>query len=438
MPSFDVLVVGAGLAGMTATVELAERGANVHLTAKGMAASHWTHGAFDVAGLPGASTPLAGVARLRRRPGHPYHLVADDLHPGITAQLDRLAELGLPYHGDLSSPLRSFPTPVGGLRPAAIVPEGQAAGVAPWAANEGLLLIGIDRYRDFWPHYAARNLRRQDWREGPDEIRSASAELPGLAKLRNLNSLVIARLFDDPTWRDRALTELRRHVPVRGAWRIGVPAVLGLDRHADVLLQATARLGHPVFEIPGLPPSIPGMRLFQALRARAIQKGASMQIGFDVVGVERERDRVVGIQTDATVRSLLLRAGEVVLATGGIGGGGIRASRQGTLEERVIGLPVEAPTRLSWFEGDVYGTQGIALEAAGVRVDNALRPMSPAGQVLFRNVRVAGSALAGMRYLSERCGDGVAIASATRAARLAAGMQDASQGTRRAPGTLAS
>src|SRR5207244_3898702 len=198
----------------------------------------------------------------------------------------------------LASPLRLLPTPIGGLRPAAIVPEGQAAGLSAWGRDEGLLLLGIDRYRDFWPHYAARNLRRQAWADGPAEIRGASVELPGLATL---------------------------------------------------------------------PPSVPGMRLFEALRARATQKGATMQIGFEVVRVGHERDRVTTVETDATVRSLVLRAGEVVLATGGIAGGGLRASREGVLEERVIGLPVEAPARGSWLAGDLYGTGGIRLAAGAVR-----------------------------------------------------------------------
>jgi glycerol-3-phosphate dehydrogenase subunit B len=425
MPTYDVVVVGAGLAGLTTAVELAERGARVHLAAKGMAASHWAHGGVDVAAPPGASSALKGIASLRRRPGHPYQILAAEVEMAIPTQLDRLAEMGLPYHGSLASPLRLLPTPIGGLRPAAIVPEGQAAGLSAWGRDEGLLLLGIDRYRDFWPHYAARNLRRQAWADGPAEIRGASVELPGLATLRNLSTLVIARLFDDSVWRDRALAALRTHVPPGGRWRIGLPAVLGIQRHADVMLRAANALGHPVFEIPTLPPSVPGMRLFEALRARATQKGATMQIGFEVVRVGHERDRVTTVETDATVRSLVLRAGEVVLATGGIAGGGLRASREGVLEERVIGLPVEAPARGDWFDGDLYSTAGIVLESAGIRVDNQLRPIGTDGDVLYQNVRIVGSALAGMHYLSQRCGDGVAIASAARAARLAAEQRDA-------------
>ena len=43
--------------------------------------------------------------------------------------------------------------------------------------------------------------------------------------------------------------------------------------------------------------------------------------------------------------------------------------------------------------------------------------MAADGASLFDNVRVAGSLLAGQRYIRERCGDGVALTSGWRAAR---------------------
>jgi hypothetical protein len=45
-----------------------------------------------------------------------------------------------------------------------------------------------------------------------------------------------------------------------------------------------------------------------------------------------------------------------------------------------------------------------------------MRPVSKKGKPIFDNVRAVGSNLAGQRWLRERCGDGVAIASAHRAA----------------------
>jgi len=427
MPSADVVVIGAGLAGLTAAIELAERGATVQLVAKGMAATHWAHGGIDVAAPVGARSPANGVSRLRARAGHPYAILEPDLGAALAGTLACLADGGLAYRGDLRAPLRPFPTPIGGLRPAAIVPAGQAPALEPWAPGEGLLLLGIERFRDFWPQYAARNLARRAWARGPSRIASAVAALPGIGGLHNLNSLVLARRFDDPSWRAEAIAALRAAIPGDGPWRVGVPAVLGMERHAEVLAEVTEAIAHPVFEIPTLPPSIPGLRLFDVLRARAGAVGVRTQVGFEVAEVERDGDTVTAIATRTAARPLRIMARDVVLATGGIGGGGLRGRRDGSLEERVFGLPLAAPARAEWLRGDLYGANGVALESAGIRVDDELRPIGPRGEVVLRNVRVAGSALAGMRYLVERCGDGVALASAYRAARLIAGAADAAR-----------
>jgi len=50
-----------------------------------------------------------------------------------------------------------------------------------------------------------------------------------------------------------------------------------------------------------------------------------------------------------------------------------------------------------------------------VKVDNKLRPVDDAGNVLLENVFVAGKTLAGYDYCSEKSGNGVALATAYRA-----------------------
>ena len=71
-PSYDVLVIGAGLAGLTAAARLAEDGAKVMLIAKGVGATHLGPGTIDVLGYAGAEDrverPGEALARPRRRP----------------------------------------------------------------------------------------------------------------------------------------------------------------------------------------------------------------------------------------------------------------------------------------------------------------------------------------------------------------------------------
>jgi glycerol-3-phosphate dehydrogenase subunit B len=199
--------------------------------------------------------------------------------------------------------------------------------------------------------------------------------------------------------------------------------VLGINGHLAAHADAEAALGHPVFELPSLPPSVPGMRLFEALRHTILDAGGRIQVGFDVVDVERSPRGVLAIHTEAASRTLRIGADTFVLATGGIGGGGVRARPDGTLLERVFGLPVTAPPREAWFSRDPLEPHPI--EAAGIRVDDELRPLDSAGEVIVENVRVIGSALGGMHYLEQRCGDGVALATAHRVARSLLGQRAA-------------
>lgn len=407
MPRADIVVIGAGLAGLSCAAELAEAGASVFVAAKGMATTHWTHGGLDVAAPAGATTPRDGVRFLARNDTHPYHRLAPDVDVAVTAHLARTEAEGLPHVGSLDATLMPIPTAIGALRRAAVLPLAQAAALAPWKGS-GLLVVGIRRFPDAWAAYAAGNLGHAPWPDGPAQIRGVEVDFPTVDRLRNTGPQTLARLFDDPAWRGRAIDVVARAIPA-GDWRIGVPAVLGLERHAGVHAEAEAVIGRRVFEIPSLPPSVPGMRLYDALRRRILASRGRIQIGFDVVSVERDGRRVAAIHTEAASRTLRISADAFVLATGGIGGAGIRAQPDGTLVERVFGLPVIGPEREAWFSDDPLTPH--PLEAAGVAVDEH---MAPPG---LENVRVIGSALAGMRYLDERCGDGVALASAHRAAR---------------------
>jgi glycerol-3-phosphate dehydrogenase subunit B len=407
VPRADVVVIGAGLAGLSCAAELAERGARVFLAAKGMATTHWTHGGLDVAAPAGAATARNGIQILAATERHPYRTLAADVDASVAAHLARVAAQGLDHAGSLDDPLTTIPTSIGSLRPVAIVPSAQAAVLAPWE-GDGLLLVGFGRYRDAWASYAARNLGHARWPGGPSEIRAVEVDLPELDRLRNIAPHVLARRFEDPAWRTRALTAVADALPA-GAWRIGLPAVLGLDAHGAVHSEAERRLERRVFEMASLPPSVPGLRLFEALRRVILAAGGRIQIGFDVVEVERTGRRILAIHTEAASRTLRIGGDAFVLATGGIGGAGIRARHDGTLQERVFALPIVAPPRELWFSDDPLRPH--PLETAGIEVDGELRPAE------FENVRVIGSALAGMHYLDQRCGDGVALASAHRATR---------------------
>jgi glycerol-3-phosphate dehydrogenase subunit B len=121
---------------------------------------------------------------------------------------------------------------------------------------------------------------------------------------------------------------------------------------------------------------------------------------------------------EAATRVHRIRTEAVILATGGIAGGGLIGTGDGQLVEPLLGLHVDAPVFDAWLVKEALDPAGHPIEAAGIRTDAALHPLDPAtGRAAYPNVLVAGALLAGQRQLRERCGDGVAIASGWRAAR---------------------
>src|SRR5947208_13283814 len=109
MPSADVVVVGAGLAGLLTALQVAETGASVEVLAHGHAATHWVGGPIDVAAVPGTPTARAGVELLAARTGHPY-AVLGDVDAAIRSFLDAASRTGLAHIGSIDAPFAALPT----------------------------------------------------------------------------------------------------------------------------------------------------------------------------------------------------------------------------------------------------------------------------------------------------------------------------------------
>ena len=422
MPHADVVVIGAGLAGLVAAARIAEAGATVTLVAKGHASTHWGSGGLDVAGPAGVATPAEGVAHLATL-DHPYSFLAPDVAPSIAWLLERLEANGLPYAGTLDTPLRRVPTAIGGTRRVAIVPAAQAAALRPWEPDEILVIAGPAGFKDFWPAAIADSLGREAVWMGaghPGRVTGITVGLDGVADRHNLNALHLARRFDDPA--QRAADIARFAAAVRKAaggrpGRVGVPAVVGLSQHAEAWAELKARLPLEPFEIPLVPPSIPGIRLWHVLREIIRAAGGRVQIGESVARIHVEGGRVTAVEMEAAARTQLIRTEALVLATGGIAGGGLVATHDGRIVEPLLGLHVDAPEHEEWLVADALDPAGHPIEAAGIPTDGGLRPLAQDGRPApLANVRVAGALLAGQRSIRERCGDGIAVASGWRAA----------------------
>jgi glycerol-3-phosphate dehydrogenase subunit B len=407
----DVIVIGTGLAGLTAALRLAEAGARVLVLAKGVGATHLSAGTIDVLGYTPERVehPREALDRLAaERPEHPYALLGADV---VAAAVDwfkaRVAGGSLApyaYSGGLEANLL-LPTAVGVPRPSAVVPETMAGG--DLRRDAPVFVVGFRGYKDFHPALLADTLRRTG-----TPARSAELDLVPEGRT-DVNSLGYARAFDDPAFRAEVTAQLVGRL--RADERVAFPAVLGIADPHRAWAELEQRLARPVFEIPTLPPSVPGMRLFAILRDALRRAGGRVILNAVVTGAEREGGRVGAVRVRVGLREERRGCDWVVLATGGFASGGLELDSRWTARETALGLPVAgvpAPGDERFAPG-YFEDHPIA--RAGVAVDAELRPAG------YENVLVTGATLAGAEPWREKSGDGISLATGYRAAELVLG-----------------
>jgi glycerol-3-phosphate dehydrogenase subunit B len=424
---WDLVVVGAGLAGLTAAVRVAEAGRRVLVLAKGVGGTHLGAGTIDILGYAcprsGSESRAARVDRPREalaglvtgQPDHPYAVLgAAPLSAAIEWFKGRFAEGPLrpyTYLGGLDENLL-LPTAVGVPKPTAVVPETMAAG--DLRAGGRFCIVGFRRLKDFHAPLLADNLARTELASGI-AARGIELDLPASGPA-DLNAIGLARHFDEAGFRAELVAQLVGRLG--GEERVGFPAVLGIADPHGAWGDLERRLERPVFEIPTLPPSVPGIRAFTTLRDGLRRAGGRLIFNAVVVGGERADRRLTAVRAIAGGRESLYEAARVVVATGGFASGGLELDSRWRARETALGLPVVGVPGPGGerFGPEYFGDHPMA--RAGVAVDGELRPVDERGDPLYENVHVAGASLAGSVPWREQSGNGVSLASGYRAAEV--------------------
>ncbi len=386
---YDAVAIGGGVSGIMASLTLASKGFKTALVSRGDPVCCLSTGCIDV--FSHSDEPLSGIRALL--PDHPYSLVGEK---GIVDALSFFSEImeeaGLPYEGDPGRN-RKILTPIGSTKCTCLVPRTMAHADMP--SNEYLHVISFQGIKDFFPGYITSRHRNSTYSV-------YDAGVP--------TTLGIAARFDDASFLDAFINWLRGlEIPHD---RVALPAVLGTIDPASVVEKISQAIGRKVFEIPTLPPSIPGLRLFRALKRVMQNRGIHLYWGKEITSVERQGRTVEAVTLATTGRAKRVQGRAFVLATGSFVSGGLFAGRD-SVRETVFDLPVFVPgERKDWFNTDFF-SGGHSIERAGVRVDRDFRPVESKIDNLF----ACGSILAECEIMSLQCGHGLAVATGVAAAK---------------------
>ncbi len=368
---YDAVIIGGGLAGLTAGISLQKAGKSTAIVSTGQSALYFFSGSFE-----SLQEPSPEIQSLFSEAGIRLHY-----QPGV-----RLMPMGTFMESALAlEDVSLFPTPQFGKK---------------------VLIINFMAYHDFFSSFLAEGLEKQGMECRIRFLNLGDLVQPELSP-NQMRAVQIARKMDQ-VW-EKVVQEVR--VLLKDEDTVVLPQVFGLE---DASIPERIRQGIParVVFAGTLPPSVPGIRTQMLLKKRYEVLGGTYLMGDRVTGAHVYEDVVQNVVTKHLDRHYL-EAGHFILASGGFFSKGL-ISNPFKIYEPLFELDMDYDTdRNAWYDPTFANHQPYL--HFGVKTDANLRPCRKG--VPVKNLYVIGSIL-GETHPELGSGAGLAIRSALQVTQL--------------------
>ena len=396
---YDTIIIGGGLSGLLSGIALARGGKRVAIVSAGQSALHFSSGSFELYGE--GENPLEGIARLPKE--HPYQKLGVERVEKYAEQVKELFESAGVKCSGCATRNHYRLTPIGMMKSAWLTLDDYARFDSeermPWRR---VALVNFDGYLDFYPQFLESGFAKCGVEcdmhtlslSEFEHLRESSTEM----RATNIARIMTGKILE------KIACELKSRIG--DAEAVFMPAAFGVfDNEAVEVLRS--QVCAPLYFIPTMPASVPGVRTQIQLRAAFQKLGGVYLLGDNVTGGEIQDDRLVSITTE-NHGDMKLCADSFILASGSFFSHGLIAS-QDAIYEPILGLDVVADEQRSeWYDKNLYAHQPYM--GYGVVTDSRLRCMK--GGEVIENLYAVGSVLASQNPIVEGTGGGVAITTA--------------------------
>lgn len=411
----DLAIIGSGIAGFASSVFALNRGINTAQVGNTGAVAYTT-GYLDLLGaITGSNEPVADPWKAletltETEPNHPLAQIKhEDIKEGFSQFTTFLSECGIGYTNPGERNITAL-TSVGTLKQTLCVPKTMEAGPKAFAQQEPCIIFDFEGLKGFSARQVVANLKDQ-W----PGLAAKKIPFPGM-KPGEIYPEVMARSLEVASTREelaRSLQEEAGDIKI-----IGLPALLGMHNPDRVRADLERLSGLTIFEIPTMPPSVPGIRLRELLEQVFPQKGVSLIPQQKVTSLDFGSDNIT-LHLSDNYGPIIIHSNTVILATGRFLSGGLQAQLTGIVES-LIDLPVTQPeNREAWYNDEYMGENGHPIHKAGIEVDELFRPLGANGQPFDERLFAAGILLAHQDWIKGRSGAGIAISTAYKAVEAA-------------------
>jgi glycerol-3-phosphate dehydrogenase subunit B len=407
----DLLVIGRGFAGMAAAAKSSAIGLKT-VQAGSSSSFFLSSGLIDVLGVYPVNkarilqAPEAGLAKIRiDNPDHPYAKISDEkILESLTFLDNFLNDAGLSYQ--TKNRKNSFVlTAAGTFKPSFMVPKTFSNGCVKNLKGKRVLFVDFKGLKGC----SARQLANVVHKVCPISS-SLTIEVP--THSGDLTPMALANLFEDEPFLKMIAKNIQSKMD--DVDLVGFPATCGIHDSFKIVEQLEKLIECPCFEIPGLPPSIPGLRLKNAFEKKLSQQDVIV-LNKAKIRFDSYKDRTFFMTAVNQNMTSSIQAKGVILATGRFQGDGLHASR-GVISETVFNLPVFQPEqRNQWCDLNFFNPDGHAINQAGIETNERFQPIDKKNNPLYEHLYAAGSILAHNDWVRLKSGSGVSCASAVTA-----------------------
>ena len=410
----ELAIIGTGMAGMAAAYFASTH--NIDTTQTGVNSGIlYSSGFFDLMGVHPIEdgkiweNPWHAIDQLvKDMPDHPYaRMNRSDIECSMEQFIEFMGDIERPYMVRTGQNTEVI-TPVGTVKPTYGVPLSMWAGAKALKKKSPCLIVDFTGLKAFSAKQITDTLLPQ-W----PEIRPMRIPFPDMGSSTDLYPEHMARALEIESNRITLADAIR---PGLGnAMYLGMPAILGIYRPEQVRKHLEELLGVELFEIPTIPPSVPGLRLKEAMETALTGRGIHLLSQKRVLKAQRQQNGrfvlSIGDQSSGDIQHII-ESESVILAGGRFLGMGLHAGRK-KIQEPLFDLPVFQPEdRALWHQANFFDPKGHQINQAGLEIDASFRPADLSGKPVYDNLFAAGSILAHQDWMRQKCGAGLAIATA--------------------------
>ena len=402
---FDTVIIGGGLCGLCAGIELSRKGQKCLVVSSGQSALHFFSGSFELCSLD--DDPYKAIASLGDE--HPYSKMGLETVKSLSSGVKSFfKQVGINLKGVKDTNHWRI-TPLGLLKRAWLTIDEYAtvpsSGQMPW---KKVALLNVDGFLDFHTSYVAAGLAEL----GVETVVKA-VSMPELDRLRlNPTEMRSTNIAKTLTADLIGVLAARINEYAKDVDAVFMPAVVGLTGCADVV-RLKEKVDRPLHFIATLPPSVPGIRLQLMLKRHFQKLGGTYMLGDSVTGGEFENGRLISITT-RNHGDMKIEADNFILASGSFFSKGLVSDIDG-VREPVFGLDTDhIEERPQWYQRNMFEAQPYM--SFGVSTDKDFKTMRNGQKI--DNLYAAGAVLSGFNALKEGSGAGISILTALHVSSL--------------------